>query len=145
MPVITTAMIGGIVTYIGTQLAENESIKGFVNELSEETRNWISPLFFKDDETLQKELENLKAKPDSIARQSAVKSVLEIGLEDNEATEKYIKEIFEKIEAKGGSQMSATKMKAKEGINFKAKQIDSKATFDDFETEGKIIIDLIQE
>jgi translation initiation factor 2B subunit (eIF-2B alpha/beta/delta family) len=98
MPVITTAvMIGGIVTYIGRQLAKNESISGFIGELSTETVNWIKPLFLKEDGTEKEVIEQLKAKPDSNARQNAVKSALEIGLEDNPNAEKFIKEIFEKI------------------------------------------------
>jgi hypothetical protein len=97
MPVITTAaMVGGIVTYIGTQFAKNESISGFIGDLSTETVNWIKPLFLKGDGTLQKEVQRLKDNPTDTKKQG-VELLLKSELEDNPNAEKYIKEIFEKI------------------------------------------------
>jgi hypothetical protein len=97
MPVFTTAaMIGGIVTYVGTQLAKNESLSGFFNDFTAETVNWIKPLFLKEDGTLQKEVEKLKNNPTDTKKQR-VELILQDELEDNPNAEQYIKEIFEKI------------------------------------------------
>jgi hypothetical protein len=97
MPVITSAaMIGGIVTYVGTQLAKNESLRDFFNGLTTETVNWIKPLFLKEDGTLQKEVQKLKDNPTDTKKQR-VELLLQDELEDNSKAEKYIKEIFEKM------------------------------------------------
>lgn len=97
MPVITTAaMIGGIVTYVGTQLAKNESLSGFFNDFTTETVNWIKPLFLKDDGTLQNEVQKLKDNPTDTKKQR-VELLLQDELEDNPNAKDYIKEIFEKI------------------------------------------------
>ncbi|MFK7948386.1 MAG: hypothetical protein AB8G11_12420 [Saprospiraceae bacterium] len=96
MPVITTAaMIGGIVTYVGTQLAKNESLSGFFNDFTSETVNWIKPLFLKEDGTLQKEVQKLKENP--ATKKQRVELMLQDEVEDNPNAAEYIKEIFEKI------------------------------------------------
>ena len=97
MPAITTAaMIGGIVTYVGTQLAKSESLSGFFNDFTSETVNWIKPLFLKEDGRLQKEVQKLKDNPTDTKKQR-VELLLQDELEDNPKVEQYIKEIFDKI------------------------------------------------
>lgn len=96
-PITTSAMIGGIVTYLGTQLAKNKSIKEFISDFTGATVNWIRPLFLKDDGTEKEQIQQLKENPESEARKSAVESILKIALEDDPNKENFIKEIFEKI------------------------------------------------
>lgn len=119
MPVITTAaMIGGIVTYVGTQLAKNKNLSEFFSDFTSETVNWIKPLFIKEDGTEKEIIQQLKVNPDSSARQNAVKSALEIGLEDDKNAEKYITEIFEKIsKTEEGGNIVNTIMNSKNVVN----------------------------
>jgi hypothetical protein len=97
MPITTTAMIAGITGYLSNHLAKNKSISGFFDDFSEATVNWIRPLFLKEDGEEKEAIQQLKAKPESTARQDAVKSTLAIALEDQPQAEQYLKEIFEKI------------------------------------------------
>ena len=96
-PITTAAMIGGIVTYLSAQVAKNESIKSFVQDFTGATVNWIRPLFLTANDTETEVIQQLRAKPESKARQNALVSKLEIALEDRPEAEVYIKEIFEKI------------------------------------------------
>ncbi len=96
-PITTSAMIGGIVSYLGTQFAKNKSISGFLSDFTEATVNWIKPLFIKEDGSLQKETEKLKDKPESESKKNALKAMLASELEDNPDAEAFIREIFEKI------------------------------------------------
>ena len=143
-PITTTAMIAGIVTYIGTQFSKNKPISEFLNEFAGETVKWIKPLLLKEDGSLQNELQSLKSKPKSNARENAVKSVLEISLEDNPEAKKHIKEIFNKIQEKVNSNLEVTNLKSKDGIEIEAVQENSKAKFDNLDTQGKININIKQ-
>ena len=141
----TSAMIGGIVAFLGGKLRKDKSIDGFLSEFTEATFNWIRPFFLEEDGTEKEIVKNLKDKPESAARRKAVESALEVGLEDMPEAEQYIKEIFEAIQAKGGSDIIFTKLKAKDGIDIKAEQENSKAEFDNLDTnDGKINIDIKQ-
>jgi len=146
MAIITTsAMIGGIVTYLSGKLAKNESISGFVNEFTGATVDWIRPLFLKEDGNLQKELEKLKANPTPV-KQNAIKTMLESELEDNKEAEQYIKEIYEKIKPHLNSSLNATNIEAKGDVTINVKQEKSKANMDNIKSgEGKINIDIQQE
>ena len=98
-PITTSAMIAGIVSFMGTKLSKDKSLNKFFAQFSEATVNWIKPLFLEEDGTEKEIIKKLKDKPASSGRQNMVKSALEIGLEDSPAAEQYIKEMFEKISA----------------------------------------------
>lgn len=96
-PISTSVMIGSIVSYLGAKLAKNESVNSFLSDFTSATVNWIKPLFLKEDGEEKDIIANLKQKPDSKARKTAVTAALEIGLEDTPEATNYIQEIFEKI------------------------------------------------
>lgn len=105
-PITTSAMIGGIVSFLATKLSKDKSINNFLSEFSEATVNWIKPLFLKEDGTEKEIVQNLKDKPESAARKKAVESAFEIALEEDESAEKHIKEMFEKMsKAKEGEKI----------------------------------------
>lgn len=131
-PLTTSAMIGGIVAYLGGKLSKDKSISTFISEFSDATINWIKPLFLKDDGSEKEAIQKLKEKPESEARQNAVKSLFEMELEDNpENAEGFIKEMFaqitkkdkeilkkiNKIKVKGNDNITIVDSKFSGGIN----------------------------
>ena len=96
-PLTTSAMIGGIVAYLGGKLSKDKSINSFLSEFTEATINWLKPIFLKDDGTEKEIIQSLKEKPESVSRKKAVESAFEIVIEDNPEAKTYIKDIFEKI------------------------------------------------
>lgn len=105
-PITTSAMIAGIVTYLGTQLAKNKPISAFISEFSGATIDWIRPIFLKDDGTPQKSLKKLEEDPANETKQELVQAVLKAELVDEPEAEKYILEMFEKIsQTKEGAQV----------------------------------------
>jgi len=96
-PITTSAIIGGIVAYLGERLSKDESISNFIAQFSEATVSWVKPIFLKEDGTEKEIIKKLKEKPDSEARKKAVESAIEIGLEDTPEATEYIQEIFDKI------------------------------------------------
>lgn len=96
-PITTTALISSITTFLATKLKENESIDNFFSEFTEATVNWIKPIFIKDDGSEKEVLVKLKEIPDSEARQGMVKSILEMEIEDNPDSKKYLESMFQKI------------------------------------------------
>lgn len=95
--ITTSAMIKGIVAYLGGRLSKDESINKFISEFSGATVDWIKPLFLKEDDTEKEIIKNLKEKPESEARKKAIESVIEFEVEDKPETIDYIKDMFEKI------------------------------------------------
>ena len=96
-PLTTSAMIGGIVAFLGEKLSKDKSINSFLSEFTGATLKWIKPIFLKEDGTEKEITRGLKEKPESDARKKAVESAIEIELEDTPEAAAYIKEIFEKI------------------------------------------------
>lgn len=96
-PITTAIAITGIVSYLGSQLKKNKSVNDFINEFTSESVKWIKPLFLKDDNSLQKEVQKLSEKPDSETKQNAVKAMLASELEDNPEAEKFIIDMYKKI------------------------------------------------
>ncbi|MGG7035475.1 MAG: hypothetical protein ACI7YS_09820 [Flavobacterium sp.] len=93
-PITTTALV-----LLGKHLAEKGLEKAFdttVEEVSKNAVNLIKNLFTKDGKT-RNELIELQEKPDSPARLNAVKAVIERDLEENPESEKYLKEIYNKV------------------------------------------------
>lgn len=96
-PLTTSAMIGGIVAFLGGKLSKDKSINSFLSEFSEATVNWIKPIFLKEDGTEKELIRSLKEKPESAARKKAVESAIEIRLEDSPESELIIKKMFDRI------------------------------------------------
>ena len=96
-PITTSAMIGGIVSFLGIKLSKDKSINSFLSEFSEATVNWIKPLFLKEDGTENEIIQDLKDKPESPARKKAVESAIERALEEDASAEKHIKEMFQQM------------------------------------------------
>ncbi|NOU18737.1 MAG: hypothetical protein HOO91_14360 [Bacteroidales bacterium] len=96
-PLTTAVMISSIVTYLGVRLSKDKSVDEFLSDLTKAAVSWIRPLFLNDDGSEKEVITQLKEKADSPARQKAVESVLEVGLEETPAAKQHIKEIFEKI------------------------------------------------
>jgi hypothetical protein len=138
---VISTVIGGVIGYLAT----NKSVQELFKDLTAGAVNEIRPIFLKESGEPQKVLADLQANPKDELNVKMMELTLEKAVRDNPDAEKVLIDIFKKIQGKGGSEISATKMKAKEGIDIKAKQKNSKATLDDFETEGKINIDIIQE
>lgn len=109
MPIATSAIIGGIVTYLGTQLSQNKSISGFISEFTGATVEWLKPLFLKEDGTEKEVIKQLVENPKSKARHKAVESLFDIELEDTPGSEKHLKAMWEKItETEEGKQVQNT-------------------------------------
>lgn len=96
-PVTSSVMIGSIVTYLATKLSKEKSITSFISEFTGATVNWIKPIFLKEDGSEKEAVQQLKEKPDSPARQNAVKSLLETAVEDQPEGKDQLKNLFEKI------------------------------------------------
>lgn len=96
-PITTAVMISGLVTYIGTQLAKNESVKKLFNDCTDTTVGFVDSLLFKPDGTEKEALQSLKENPTSKARQKKLTSEFEIALEEDKNAPKAIQELFDKI------------------------------------------------
>lgn len=92
-----TTMMRAVATYVAKKVSENKAVNGFLSDFSKASVNWIRPIFLKEDGTEKEVIQNLREKPESKARQKAIVSALEIGIEDNPKGEQYLKEIFEQI------------------------------------------------
>lgn len=99
-PITTTAMIGTVVGYLAKTLKDNKSIQDFFNNFTEATVKWIRPIFLKEDEQPKEVIEKLQQKPESPAKQEAVKAAIASELEDNPTIEAMLKEMYETILAK---------------------------------------------
>lgn len=98
-PLTTSAMIGGIVAFLGGKLSKDKSVNNFLSEFSEATINWIKPIFLKEDDTPKEMIEKLIKDPKEQLYQDSIKNALAISVKENPEAEKYIQEIFEKISA----------------------------------------------
>lgn len=107
-PITTTAMIGTVVGYLAKKLQDNKSVQDFFSDFTEATVKWIRPLFLTEEGKPKEVLEKLQEKPDSEARQNAVKNTLEIALEDDPSIEAQLKTLFEALQDKAqkGEQIS---------------------------------------
>lgn len=101
MPVFTTSvMLSSIVGYIAANLKDNKSIKDLFNDFASATIDeLIRPIFLNDDEPTPA-IKKLQEKPDSEAKQNAVKAEIISQLEDNPKMEPAIKELYDLIAKK---------------------------------------------
>jgi len=141
-PVTTTAMIGTVAGYLVKTLKDNKSVKDFFNDFTAGTVKWIRPLFLKDENQYEKIIEDLIKNPDSPAKKQIVESTIASHLEDNPTDEQQLKEMYEKIKAKG-SVLTVKNLDGKKGVEVKAKMKDSKGTIEDVKSdEGNVNVDL---
>lgn len=99
-PITTTAMIATVVGYLAKTLKDNKSITDFFNNFTEATVNWIRPIFLKEDDQPKEVLEKLQQKPESPAKQDAVKAAIASELEDDPNAEAFLKEIYDLLKTK---------------------------------------------
>jgi oligoendopeptidase F len=94
MAILTTAAITALITSIATKGLE-KSIETTSESLTEGALKWFKSLFYKEKEPIEA-VTKLIENPDSEARKNAIRSLLELDIEDNPENEKYLKEIYEK-------------------------------------------------
>jgi hypothetical protein len=99
-PFTTTALIASVVTYLAKKVKDNQSVQDFFSDFTTATVNWIKPLFIKEDGTPEKIIKDLQEKPDSAARQDAIKSTLAVAVEDNPEAESLLREMIKVIQQK---------------------------------------------
>jgi hypothetical protein len=92
-----SAILGGIVTFLGSHLAKNKSVKSFATDFIDTTISEVRPIFLKE-ETPTPVLQQLAEKPESPARRSAAQSMLEIELEEQPELEAAFRTLFQKIQ-----------------------------------------------
>lgn len=107
-PITTTALATSVVTYLATKLKENQSVKGFFDDFTDATVNWIRPIFLKEDGTEKSAIQALKNEPDNLAKQEAVKAVIVSKIEDNPSDERWLLEMVKVIAAKTGNTSTQT-------------------------------------
>ena len=135
-------MIGTVAGYLVKTLKDNKSVKDFFNDFTAGTVKWIRPLFLKDENQYEKIIEDLIKNPDSPAKKQIVESTIASHLEDNPTDEQQLKEMYEKIKAKG-SVLTVKNLDGKKGVEVKAKMKDSKGTIEDVKSdEGNVNVDL---
>lgn len=120
-PVTSSAMVATIVGYLAKTLNDNKSIQEFFKDFTNATVEWIRPIFLKEDGDPKDMLKTLKNKPESEPRQVAVRSALEIALEDDPSGKSFIEEMYLKIIAKdeqnNNPEIRIINMTNKEGDN----------------------------
>jgi hypothetical protein len=102
-PITTTAAVATVVGYLTKTLKDNKSIKGFFDDFTEATVNWLKPIFIKEDGSEEKIIQKLQENPDSEAKQNAVKAAIASEIEDNPSAEKWLKEMAAIIATKTGN------------------------------------------
>lgn len=101
MDPVTITAISTLISYWGGK-AFDKVFDTTVDEFTKGSVHWLKSLFFKDSKP-KEVLEKFEEKPESIARQNAIKATLESELEDNPEAEKYIMELVKAIEVKSGN------------------------------------------
>ena len=99
-PLTSTVAISTVVGYLTKKLKDNKSVQAFFDDFTEATINWIKPLFITKDGEPQDVIKSLQQKPDSTARQDAVKSTLAVAVEDDPQAEPLLREMLKVIQQK---------------------------------------------
>ena len=97
-PITTTVAINAVVLYLAKKLADNKGISGFFNDFTEASVAWIKPVFLTEEGKEKEVIEKLQEKPDSAAKQNAVKAAIESELEDNPDAEQLLQEMAKVIQ-----------------------------------------------
>ncbi|MAN03883.1 MAG: hypothetical protein CMI36_02560 [Owenweeksia sp.] len=109
-------MIGGIVTYLGTQLSKNKDLKALISDIGGSASKWLRSVLFKDNGEEKEVSKMLREKPNSKARQKAVKSMMEVHIEDFPEAKKHIERIFYILSNKEKSTMVRSSKNVNTGI-----------------------------
>lgn len=97
-PIITTAIISSIVTYLAKNLKDNKTLQDFSKDFTSATIHWLRSLLLKDDDTPKEALAKIATNPESDSKRKMLESVFESELEDNPTVaEAHLKEIYEKL------------------------------------------------
>ena len=99
-PITTTLAINAVVRYLAQKLADNKGISSFFNDFTEASVDWIKSVFLTEEGKEKEVIEKLQEKPDSAAKQNAVKAAIESELEDNPDAEQLLQEMAKVIQAK---------------------------------------------
>ena len=97
-PITTALAINAVVLYLAKKLADNKGISGFFNDFTEASVAWIKPVFLTEEGKEKEVIEKLQEKPDSAAKQNAVKAAIESELEDNPDAEQLLQEMAKVIQ-----------------------------------------------
>ena len=95
MAILTTSIITVIVTFLAKEGA-TKVYETVIETLSIEAINKIKNVFTKDGKP-KEVISELQEKPDSVARQNAVKALIEKSIEDDPEIENAFMEFFQKI------------------------------------------------
>jgi uncharacterized protein YneF (UPF0154 family) len=138
---VISTVIGGVIGYLAT----NKSVQELFKDLTAGAVNEIRPIFLKESGEPQKVLADLQANPKDELNTQMMKLTLEKAVRDNPKAEEYLKEIYNKIEAKSSSRLVVDDIEAKTNITFEAEQKNSEAGFRKMKAEdGEIKITIKQ-
>lgn len=143
----TSVMIGAVVGALAEKLKANKSVQDFFDDFADGTVKWIRPLFLKGDDKNEKIIEDLTKNLESSTKRKQVEIAIESHLEDAPEDKVQLQAMYEKLKSlKEGSTLTATNIEGKLGVEIKAVQNNSRATFDQLHAgDGKINIDIRQE
>ena len=98
MPLLTTATLAVIYPFL-IELAKKGAEKIMetsTEELTSGSIGWLKSIFFKDNRP-KKALQDLIDEPESLERQTAIKTLVENSIEDNPEYENYLNELLDKL------------------------------------------------
>jgi len=100
-PVSSSIMVGSIVGYLTKKLKDNKSISDFLNEFTDATVNWISPVFLKDEKP-KEVLQELIDDPidEKGFNQKGLINAIERALSKDDKGLSYIEEMYQVIQSK---------------------------------------------
>lgn len=107
MPLITTAAVTALITTLANKGLE-KAFENVGEDVSDGAMDWLKSLFTKKGKP-KKVLTELKEKPESIARQNAAKSLIDISLEDNPKASSFLEEIISKLDGSSEIKISNSK------------------------------------
>ncbi|MFK8006571.1 MAG: hypothetical protein AB8H03_09375 [Saprospiraceae bacterium] len=93
MEALALAAVG----YLVKAIKDHKELDKFQNDFVGATVNWIRPLFLRDDDTEKDQLKDLKDKPDSASKQTAVKAEIQEYLEENPDKAKELQSLIDQL------------------------------------------------
>ncbi|MFT6138780.1 MAG: putative nucleic acid-binding protein [Spirosomataceae bacterium] len=96
-PVSTTVLIGEILV---KYLSENNSVKSFLNELTDESVKWLKPFFLREDESPTDLTMNIEGEPANELNIDEISTALKRKASKTEDGDEVIKRIYAELEEK---------------------------------------------
>lgn len=93
MEALALAAVG----YLVKAIKDNKALDNFQNDFIGATVNWIRPLFLRDDKSEKDQLKDLKEKPDSASKQTAVKAEIQEYLEENPTQAAELQKLIDQL------------------------------------------------